>query len=113
MLGLLSLTCQPRPRIATLKSTVTIRNVDNQNDLGSPLVFLDDGSGADYLANDGIYTAASVPGAVGNYLVQALVTGTGSTGKFQRSAVTRFTVVPQNAGITGRFSITPRVAYPM
>ena len=92
---------------------MTIRNVDNQNDLGSPLVFLDDGSGADYLANDGIYTAASVPGAVGNYLVQALVTGTGSTGKFQRSAVTRFTVVPQNAGITGRFSITPRVAYPM
>jgi hypothetical protein len=64
-----------------------------------PLVFTDDGAGADEVAGDGIYEAFANPRRAGSFQVQVDASGTASTGPFQRTAGTEFRVVAKAANI--------------
>lgn len=65
------------------------------------VTFRDDGTGADETAGDRIYEAFVNPGQSSNYQVQADVSGTASTGSFQRSAAVTLRVVDSLVQVTG------------
>ncbi|MCU1246278.1 MAG: hypothetical protein JWN02_2188 [Acidobacteria bacterium] len=63
--------------------------------------FRDDGTGPDEAAGNGIFEAFVNAGQAGTYVVQADVTGNGSTGSFHRTATAELRFVPRNAQISG------------
>ena len=68
------------------------------------LDFRDDGTGADTVANDGIYEVLAAATHAGLWQVQADITGTASTGAFRRSATTEFESVVRKASIDALFT---------
>jgi hypothetical protein len=66
--------------------------------------FRDDGTGADPVANDGIYEALVTTPQAGSWQVQADMSGTASTGAFQRTAATQFVTVARKANIGPLFT---------
>ncbi len=64
-----------------------------------PVVFSDDGEAADESSNDGIYEAFINPGKPGAFRLELDVEGTGSTGRFRRSAVDVVHVVNRTAAV--------------
>jgi hypothetical protein len=73
---------------------------------GTPaaLDFRDDGTGADTVANDGIYEVLASATQAGRWQVLADVTGTASTGAFKRTVTTEFVSVARKANIDGVFT---------
>jgi hypothetical protein len=79
--------------------------IDDPTMAPAPVVFTDDGMGADESANDGIYEAFVNPGRTGAFQVQLGVAGIASTGSFRRSVVGTIRVVDRTveiADFTGR-----------
>lgn len=69
------------------------------------VTLLDDGSGADQAAGDGIYTGTYTPLAAGNFNATTIATGTApGIGVFKRMGASSFLVVPPTAVIAGTFS---------
>jgi hypothetical protein len=68
------------------------------------LDFRDDGTGADTVANDGIYEVLASATHAGLWHVHADITGTASTGAFRRSAATEFVSVVRKASIDALFT---------
>ena len=61
--------------------------------------FRDDGTSGDEVAGDRIYGALITPAAVGNYQVQADITGVASTGSFRRTAAAELQIVRHDSHI--------------
>lgn len=99
-------------KVTNLQINATLYRLDDPAVSPVFVTFADDGQGADYSASDAIYSAYVTPGQTGKYKIQLELSGNASTGHFQRSAATGFTVVAQTATITGNFTITPRVKPP-
>ncbi|HET8798584.1 MAG TPA: choice-of-anchor X domain-containing protein [Thermoanaerobaculia bacterium] len=68
------------------------------------VAFTDDGTGADTVANDGIYEGFANAPSAGLWQVQADISGTASTGAFVRTAAARFTAVARRATISNVFT---------
>ncbi len=88
-------------RLTNVTITARLANVSGSVATSTPLVFRDDGAGADEVAGNGIYEAFASPGSPGTYGVEADITGTASTGPFHRTVTARLQIVPHNAAITG------------
>ncbi|HEX8169190.1 MAG TPA: choice-of-anchor X domain-containing protein [Thermoanaerobaculia bacterium] len=67
------------------------------------LSFRDDGTGADSVAGDRVYTAFANPGVSGHYEVEASIGGVAASGAFRRTAAAEFDVVPRRAVMNGTF----------
>jgi len=70
----------------------------------TPLVFSDDGTGADETAGDGIYEGFASPAEAGSYQVQVNAAGTASSGAFQRTTAARLVAVARKANIDALFT---------
>jgi hypothetical protein len=68
------------------------------------LDFRDDGTAADTVANDGIYEVLASTSQAGTWQVQADISGTASTGAFQRTTATQFVTVVRKASIDALFT---------
>lgn len=68
------------------------------------LDFRDDGTGADTVANDGIYEVLASASTAGRWQAQVDMSGTASTGAFVRTAATQFITVPRKATIGPLFT---------
>ena len=66
----------------------------------TPVIFTDDGHGADESAGDGIYEAFVEPGQIGTFRIDLDAEGVASTGAFRRSAAGLLHVVARTAEIT-------------
>ena len=81
--------------------------VEIRSDAGESgsVTLLDDGSGADQTAGDGIYTGTYTPLGAGNFNATTIATGTApGIGAFTRMGAAGFLVVPPTAVIAGTFS---------
>lgn len=101
-----------RLALVVFDGTVKVRNLTIVAKLFRPesgiapssLDFRDDGTGADSVANDGIYEVLASTAQAGRWQVQADIAGTASTGAFQRTAVTQFVTVVRKANIGALFT---------
>lgn len=84
----------------------TIERLDDLSVPEQPLSFVDDGSGQDSSAGDGLFTASVLPGAPGEYRVTATVRPAITAGgpSFERTAVAVFTVHPVFASLDSTFT---------
>jgi hypothetical protein len=99
-------------RVNGLQINAFLYRLDDTSVAPVAIAFADDGLGVDYAGGDAIYSACVFPDQPGNYLLQVEVFGDASTGHFQRTAATGFKAVPQNASITGNFTVAPKVGIP-
>ena len=82
-------------------------SVDIQPETGSPVAIslLDNGSGGDAVAGDGLYSSLFTPSSSGKYEAIAEITGlTRSGASFLRQSATQFTVVAPTGELTGAVS---------
>jgi hypothetical protein len=83
----------------------TLTKVDDTSFSPTPVTFKDDGSDGDKVAGDGLFTASFQPGIAGNFSVNAVVSGTSSSGQtYERTAFALFRVNPVLANFTGTFT---------
>lgn len=88
-------------------ASVSARLLD-KNGTVSTLTLLDDGSDADGMAGDGIYSALHTPTTAGTYLALATIGGSTPDGAtFQRQSTARLDVVPLSATFTGNVGAVP------
>ena len=83
----------------------TLTKVDDTSFPPTQVTFKDDGSDGDKVAGDGLFTASFQPNIAGNFSVNAVVSGTSSSGQsYERTAFALFRVNPVLANFTGTFT---------
>ncbi len=88
-----------------LAITTKISRLDDLNAPPINLTFLDDGLNGDVTAGDGFFTATFMPTNIGQFYLEADISGTNTQGQaFLRNTGTTFTVTPLRAVLTGTFS---------
>lgn len=90
-------------KVGNLQITAILVRLDDPTVTPVPVIFTDDGQGADYAAGDSIYSVYLTPSQLGQYMLQIEVSGDASTGHFQRSIASGFKIVPKTARILGTF----------
>ncbi|HYC88840.1 MAG TPA: choice-of-anchor X domain-containing protein [Thermoanaerobaculia bacterium] len=68
------------------------------------VAFRDDGTGADPVAGDAVYSAFVSPAVAGHYRIDATFAGVAASGAFRRSASAELDVVPRRALLDGTFA---------
>ena len=91
-------------RVKNLQTTVTVTKLEDPPGLPAFVIFHDDGSHGDRIANDGMYTTTIPAEAPGRFHLEAQVEGIASTGHVHRTFALTFKVVPKAAHITGNIS---------